>query len=128
VFEESSDTHFNLVWARVRRRVHDSQDAEELLQEAFFTLHSHILEHGSPDSIPGMLTAITDRKVSNHLRARMFTLLDVGLRAGAGSFGALAPFSRRAAGPGRRRCRCRRRQGGPPQSPSVWLMGDIEIQ
>jgi hypothetical protein len=98
-FKEIFDKHFDLVWARVRRRVHDNQDAEELLQEAFLTLHSHILEHGFPDSIPGMLTKITDGKVSNHLRARMFALLDVGLRAGAGSFRgarALQPKSRRA--------------------------------
>jgi RNA polymerase sigma-70 factor (ECF subfamily) len=78
-FKDIFDEHFDLVWERVRRRVKDGQDAEELLQEAFLTLHSHILEHGFPDSIPGLLTKITDGKVSNYQRARMFALLDFGL-------------------------------------------------
>jgi hypothetical protein len=41
----------------LRKRGLDSQDAEDLLQEAFLTLHSHILDHGFPDSIRRMLLA-----------------------------------------------------------------------
>jgi DNA-directed RNA polymerase specialized sigma24 family protein len=45
-----------------------SKEAEDLVQETFFALHTHILEHGFPDNLPGMLRVLMERKLLNHLR------------------------------------------------------------
>jgi RNA polymerase sigma factor (sigma-70 family) len=52
---------------------------EDLLQEAFFALHTHILEHGFPDNLPGMLRVLTERKLLNHLRATRRAPVSLGL-------------------------------------------------
>jgi DNA-directed RNA polymerase specialized sigma24 family protein len=54
----------------VRRRVPSDDDAEELPQDVFLALHIYILEHGFPDSIPGMLNAIIRGKLSNYNQAK----------------------------------------------------------
>ena len=79
VFPDIFDAHYDHVWNRLRKRGLDSQDAEDLLQEAFLTLHSHILDHGFPDSIRRMLLKITKGKLLNHVRAGRRTPLSLGL-------------------------------------------------
>jgi hypothetical protein len=37
----------------------------------FLALHTYILEHGFPDSLPGMLKAITKGKLSNDMQAKI---------------------------------------------------------
>jgi DNA-directed RNA polymerase specialized sigma24 family protein len=58
------------VWNQLRRRRLSRHDADELYQEVFVALYIYILEHGFPDSVPGMLTSIIRGKVSNFGQAQ----------------------------------------------------------
>jgi RNA polymerase sigma-70 factor (ECF subfamily) len=62
--------YFDLVWHHlVRRGIRDEAEAEEALQEVFFTLFLYILENGFPESIPAMLHTIAEGRARNHNRA-----------------------------------------------------------
>ena len=54
-------------------------DPEDLLQEVFLALHHHILENGFVANLPGMLHALTDGKVLNHVRAQKRSPFSIGL-------------------------------------------------
>jgi RNA polymerase sigma-70 factor, ECF subfamily len=54
-------------------------EAEDLVQETFFALHNHILEHGFPDSLSGRLRVLTEGKLLNHLRTERRDPVSVGL-------------------------------------------------
>lgn len=79
VFGEILAAHHDLVWNRLRKRGLESHDAEELQQEVFFTLYSHILEHGFPDTLSGLLRTLTEGKLLNFLRIRRRAPLSVAL-------------------------------------------------
>ena len=70
VFPEIMAAQHDEVWGWLRRRGLLSHEAEDLLQEAFLALHSHILEHGFPNNLPGKLHSLTRGALSNHLRAK----------------------------------------------------------
>jgi RNA polymerase sigma-70 factor (ECF subfamily) len=70
LFHDIFDEHHEQVWNYVRRRVSSDDDAEEIVQDVFLALHIYILEHGFPDSIPGMLKAIAKGKLSNYIQAK----------------------------------------------------------
>jgi RNA polymerase sigma-70 factor (ECF subfamily) len=70
LFPDILAAHHEQVWNHLRRRVPSSDDAEELYQDVFLALHTYILEHGFPDSIPRMLNAITKGKLSNYIQAK----------------------------------------------------------
>lgn len=70
VFPEIFAAHHELVWSRLRRRGLQSHEAEDLLQEAFLTLHDHILENGFPENVRGMLRSITEGKLVNYVHAK----------------------------------------------------------
>jgi hypothetical protein len=53
VFPEILALHQDQVWNRLRKRGLLDQEVEDLVQETFFALHNHILEHGFPDSLLG---------------------------------------------------------------------------
>ncbi|XYH94953.1 RNA polymerase sigma factor [Sorangium sp. So ce1128] len=72
-------SHHDQVWNWLRRRGLLDHEAEDLLQEAFFALHNHILEHGFPDNLPGMLHVLTEGKLLNHLRAQRRAPVSLGL-------------------------------------------------
>ena len=69
LFRAIFEAYHEQVWNDVRRRV-PSDDAEDLVQDVFLALHTYILEHGFPDSLPGMLNAITKGKLSNYIQAK----------------------------------------------------------
>ena len=54
----------------MRRRVPSHDDAEELSHDVFLALHTYILEHGFPDSLPSILNAIIRGKLSNYIQAK----------------------------------------------------------
>ncbi len=68
LFRAIFEAYHEQVWNDVRRRV-PSDDAEDLVQDVFLALHTYILEHGFPDSIPAMLKAIIRGKLSNYRQA-----------------------------------------------------------
>jgi hypothetical protein len=65
VFPEILASHYDQVWNQLRRRGLSGPEAEDLLQETFFALHNHILEHGFPDHLPAMLQVLTERLAGN---------------------------------------------------------------
>jgi DNA-directed RNA polymerase specialized sigma24 family protein len=79
VFPEILALHQDLVWNRLRKRGLLDQESEDLVQETFFALHNHILEHGFPDNLPGMLRVLTERKLLNHLRDERRDPVSLGL-------------------------------------------------
>ena len=79
VFPEIVATHYDLVWNLLRKRGLDCHEAEDLLQEVFLALHHHILETGFVANLPGMLHALTDGKVLNHVRAQKRSPFSIGL-------------------------------------------------
>jgi RNA polymerase sigma-70 factor, ECF subfamily len=70
VFPSILASHYDQVCNQLRRRGLLDYEAEDLLQEVFFTLHTQIVEHGFPDNLAGRLHTLTERKLLNHLRAR----------------------------------------------------------
>ena len=70
LFPDILAAHYEQVWDYLRRRVPSRDDAEELFQEVFLTLHTFIVEHGFPDTLPGMLNAIAKGKLSNYIQAQ----------------------------------------------------------
>jgi DNA-directed RNA polymerase specialized sigma24 family protein len=79
VFPEILASHHDQVWDWLRKRGLSGHEAEDLLLEAFFALHNHILEHGFPDNLPGMLRMLTEGKLLNHLRATRRAPVSLGL-------------------------------------------------
>jgi RNA polymerase sigma-70 factor, ECF subfamily len=79
VFPAIIAAHSDEVWNWLRRRGLLRHEAEDLLQEAFFALHSHILEHGFPDNLAAMLQEITEGKFLNHLRVTRRSPVSLGL-------------------------------------------------
>lgn len=79
VFPDILTTHHDLVWNRLRRRGLENHDAEDLQQEVFVALHTYILEHGFPDTLPGLLYRLTEGKLLNFLRTRKRAPLSVAL-------------------------------------------------
>jgi RNA polymerase sigma factor (sigma-70 family) len=79
VFPEILASHQDRVWNRLRKRGLLDQEAEDLVQDTFLALYNHILEHGFPDSLSGMLRVFTDGKLLNHLRTERRDPVSVGL-------------------------------------------------
>jgi RNA polymerase sigma-70 factor, ECF subfamily len=71
VFPEILAAHHDQVWDRLRKRGLADDEVEDLFQETFLALYSHILEDGFPDSLPSMLHLIMQRKFVSHVRGRM---------------------------------------------------------
>ena len=79
VFPELVAAHHDPVYNLLRKRGLDSHEAEDLLQEVFLALHDHILENGFVAHLPGMLHALTQGKVLNHVRAQKRSPFSIGL-------------------------------------------------
>jgi RNA polymerase sigma-70 factor, ECF subfamily len=79
VFHTIVTSHYDRVWNWLRKRGLSSQEAEDLLQDAFLELYTHILEEGFPANLPGKLRTLTELKLLNHLRARRSSLESIGL-------------------------------------------------
>ncbi len=67
------------VWRRIRKRGLPEHEAEELFQDTFRTLFTHVVENGFPDDLPTKLVTIAEGKVLNHVRAQRRNPVSLGL-------------------------------------------------
>lgn len=79
IFPDIVAAHHDLVWDYLRKRGLEKHDAEDLQQETFLLLYSHIVEQGFPDSIPGLLFSMADGKFRNLISAKKNSPISVGL-------------------------------------------------
>ncbi len=68
VFPEIFHAHHDDLWQQLCKRGLREPQVEDLVQEAFLTLFSHILENGFPPNLPAQLNRIVRHKLLNHVR------------------------------------------------------------
>jgi RNA polymerase sigma-70 factor (ECF subfamily) len=70
LFPSIVEGHHDLVWNRLRRRGLQAHEAEDLLQNCFFSLLRQVRRQGFKHPLPIWLAKITKGEISNYLRTR----------------------------------------------------------
>lgn len=88
--------HHKAVWDQIRKRGLLHHEAEELLQDTFWTLFSYVVENGFPADLSAMLATIAQGKILNHVRDRRRTPVSLGLPSSGSEKPRSAPDIERA--------------------------------
>ena len=68
--ERFFDSHFGLVYARVRRLVPNTHEAEDLTQDIFLNIHRSLPSYDPRRSLGAWVSAIAMNRIRDHWRAR----------------------------------------------------------
>jgi RNA polymerase sigma-70 factor (ECF subfamily) len=79
VYGEVVRAHHPDVWRQVQRRCLNMADADDVVQDAFMSVHTWLVKNGFPASLRALVHALTKGVLLNYLTKRSTTVMSVAL-------------------------------------------------